>query len=99
MFTGTFFSGGGYLRREETHEQAVYIGCPHRAVTPQKTGAGVFLAFERAGIDQHFARKRQARRGRACRAPGYGTRHGFTSQISVEYSAMVRSLENLPELA
>src|SRR5436190_1176258 len=32
--------------------------------------------------------------------PGrYGTRHGCTFQISAAYSAMVRSLENFPELA
>ena len=29
----------------------------------------------------------------------YGTGHGFTFQMSAAYSAMVRSLENLPEPA
>ena len=29
----------------------------------------------------------------------YGTGHGLASQISAAYSAMVRSLENLPEAA
>ena len=29
----------------------------------------------------------------------YGTGHGFAFQISAAYSAMVRSLENFPELA
>ena len=36
---------------------------------------------------------------RAPRIVHQGTGHGFTSQISAAYSAMVRSLENLPELA
>src|SRR5882672_8077367 len=35
----------------------------------------------------------------SCRVVVYGTGHGFTPQISAAYSAMVRSLENLPELA
>ena len=30
---------------------------------------------------------------------GYGIGHGLAFQISAAYSAMVRSLENLPELA
>ena len=37
--------------------------------------------------------------GGPSRMVGYGTGHGFTSQISDAYSAMVRSLENGPELA
>src|SRR5215470_4317591 len=72
--------------------------------------ARIVFPFKPANIDQHLARgglPRQRRDAfelrclrwhRASLSP-YGTGQGLACQISVAYSAMVRSLENLPELA
>src|SRR5439155_25137034 len=57
------------------------------------------LAVEPGHIDQYFLWGRPAGKRRDARdAAGFdGTGHGFTSQIWVAYSAIVRSLENFPE--
>src|SRR4051794_5712591 len=59
------------------------------------------LALKPGQIDQHLlwgwpACERRDTRAWMCL---YGTGHGFTSQMSVAYSAIVRSLENFPEPA
>ena len=70
--------------------------------------AFVILPLEPGEVDQHLLRRRPAGQGRY--GPGllhlvdrrhlsYSTRHAFACQISAAYSAMVRSLENFPELA
>ena len=59
------------------------------------------LSFQTGHIDQHLLRRRLARQRRNRRLDRwrfYDTGHGFTFQISAAYSAMVRSLENFPEL-
>src|SRR5262249_13182752 len=64
--------------------------------------AFVVFAFKPGHIDQYLFRRRpprQRRNGRGRMFFFYGTGHGFISQISDAYSAMVRSLENFPELA
>src|SRR5262245_52000334 len=58
----------------------------------------VVFALEPAQVDEH------GRRGWFARQRGnhhvhHDTGHGFTCQISDAYSAIVRSLENLPEPA
>ena len=68
----------------------------------------VVLPLEPGQVHQHLARgavyppaERSSRRSRrfSHRSRSYGTGHGLASQISAAYSAMVRSLENLPEAA
>src|SRR5712692_1667134 len=68
----------------------------------------VVLALEPGQVDQHGLRGRLAGqwgdRGRLLRVVHhrglhYDTGHGLTCQMSAAYSAMVRSLENFPELA
>ncbi len=44
MFARVFAGDGGDFRREQIHDRAVLVGCPHRAVAPQETGPGAFLA-------------------------------------------------------
>src|SRR4029077_396648 len=59
-----------------------------------KTCASGKVPFNDERRDLHFALWFTRQR------PGfYGTGHGFTFQISSAYSEMVRSVENLPELA
>jgi hypothetical protein len=69
-------------------------------VTQFRTPLEIF-AFEPGRIDQHFLRRGLARQrrdilGGVCL---YCTGHGFTPQMPDAYSAMVRSVENLPEPA
>ena len=63
----------------------------------------VIFAFKLGHIDQYFFRGRAAGQGRNGLSRViffyYGTGHGFTSQIRVAYSVIVRSLENFPEPA
>ena len=67
----------------------------------------VVLPLEPGQVDQHGLRGGLAgqRRDRdrplrpVHRALHHDTGHGLTRQMSAAYSAMVRSLENLPELA
>src|SRR2546421_11986405 len=70
--------------------------------------AVVVLPLEPGQVDQHGRRRRLAgqRRKRAGlfhvvdhRRLHHATGHGFTCQMSDAYSAIVRSLENLPEPA
>src|ERR1700757_1091156 len=66
------------------------------------------LSFEPHSVPQHLPGRRlpcdlrdlQFARWITRQRPGfYGTGHGFTFQISAAYSAIVRSVENFPELA
>ena len=61
----------------------------------------VVLALEPGQVDQHLLRGRLACEGRDRHraARSLRTGHGFAFQISLAYSAIVRSLENLPEPA
>src|SRR5208337_3324566 len=52
---------------------------------------------EYAEVDAHLIDGGAQRRGSANRS--YGMGHAFTFQMSAAYSAIVRSLENFPELA
>src|SRR6058998_3464050 len=70
--------------------------------------APVVLPLEPGQVDQHGHRSRLARqrgnRGGLLhvvdhRGLHHDTGHGLTCQMSAAYSAMVRSLENFPELA
>src|SRR5207237_10054718 len=59
----------------------------------------VVFALEPSEIDEHGARRRLAgQRGDRSRFH-HDTGHGLTCQMSDAYSAIVRSLENLPEPA
>src|SRR5262249_10446189 len=58
----------------------------------------VVLALELVEIDDHGRRRRLAGQRRDDGIPP-DTRQGFACQMSAAYSAIVRSLENLPELA
>jgi hypothetical protein len=58
-------------------------------------------ALEPGEVDQHLLWRRPAgERGNACAAAClYDSGHGFTPQMPDAYSAILRSLENLPEPA
>ena len=55
----------------------------------------VIGALETLEVDEDVGRRRLAGERREAHTTG----HGLTSQISAAYSAIVRSLENLPEPA
>ncbi len=63
--------------------------------------AFAILALETGRVDQHFSRRGLACERRDARAQlcVHRTGQGFTPQMPDAYSAMVRSLENLPEPA
>src|SRR4051812_38702364 len=78
--------------RHDVAPRGELVPCETPLVRRDFTGIGsissIFLTAQ--------PRKRTSFRPRACLQ---GTGHGFASQILAAYSAMVRSLENLPELA
>ena len=45
------------FRREQAEDEAVLVRAPDRAVTPQETGAGAFLAAEAAGAVEQARRE------------------------------------------
>src|SRR5712671_4666975 len=68
---------------------------------PQVRPSLKVLALKPGQINQHpfWGGPANGRRDTRARMCLYGTGHGFTFQISVAYSAIVRSLENFPEPA
>ena len=46
MFSGIFAGARGDFGRQQVHNHAIFIRRPHRAVAPQKTRSGAFLAAE-----------------------------------------------------
>src|SRR5690348_7932186 len=92
MLTGILSSASGYLRREETHEQTVFVGCPHGAVTAQKTGAGAFLAAETARTVEQTACKPLESHGHLAQAAACLMNHPV-DQTAADQSLADRGLE------
>ena len=57
MHTGVLTGACLDFRREQAEDEAVFVRAPDRAVTPQKTGAGAFLAAKAAGTVEQARRE------------------------------------------
>jgi hypothetical protein len=77
---------------------------PRHQVSPQPAADWLPAGFLRKVSDLYSLNlfpvsQASWRRLRPLVGPSHGTREGLAFQISAAYSAMLRSLENLPELA
>src|SRR5207244_7658497 len=52
MKAGVFAGSRGYLRRQQVHNNAIFIGCPHAAVPAQEGSPSAFLASKSQATPQ-----------------------------------------------